>query len=103
MLGFISLIGMVAVSLLLRKDPRDIGLLPDGAGPDPRQGDIPKKEGDFQAVDIPLGPASRMSSFWFLGFSWVFLSLSLHMIFVHIVPYAVDMGISPMDAALSSA
>jgi len=99
MLGFISLIGMVAVSLLLRKDPRDIGLLPDGAGPDPRQGDIPKKEGDFQAVDIPLGPASRMSSFWFLGFSWVFLSLSLHMIFVHIVPYAVDMGISPMDAA----
>ena len=99
MLGCISWIGMVAVSLLLTKDPRDIGLLPDGAGADPRKGDIPKKEGNFQAVDIPLGQASRMNSFWFLGFSWVFLSLSLHMIFVHIVPYAVDTGISPMDAA----
>ena len=40
-----------------------------------------------------------MSQFWFLGSGWVFYSLSLHMVIVHVVPYAVDTGISPMDAA----
>jgi MFS family permease len=98
-LGVISLIGIVAVSFPLRKNPQDIGLLPDGDKAQPPQNDIQKKEGDVQPADFSLGQAIRMNQFWLLGFSWVFFSLSLHMIFVHIVAYAVDIGISPMDAA----
>ena len=41
-----------------------------------------------------------MPQFWFLAFAWLFMSLSVHMVFVHVVPYAVDSGITPMDAAL---
>ena len=40
-----------------------------------------------------------MKQFWFFLLSWLFMSLSLHMVFVHIVPYAVKAGISSMDAA----
>ena len=98
-LGLISWIGLVAVSLLLIKDPRDIGLLPDGDKPGLDQGAIPKTEDDVQAPGLSLGQALRMSQFWLLGSSWVFYSLSLHMVIVHVVPYAVDTGISPMDAA----
>ncbi len=98
-LGFISWIGIVVVSLLLKKDPRDMGALPDGDKSDPQLRDSPKNEGKVQAVGLSLGQASRMNQFWLLGFTWLFLSLSLHMILVHVVPYAVDTGISPMDAA----
>ncbi|MCK5267328.1 MAG: MFS transporter, partial [Spirochaetes bacterium] len=98
-LGVISWIGIVAVSLPLRKDPQDIGLLPDGVKVEPPQTDTHKKEGNVQPTAFSLGQAFRMNQFWLLGFSWVFFSLSLHMIFVHIVAYAVDMGTSQMDAA----
>ena len=99
-LGVISWIGIVAVSLPLKKDPQDIGLLPDGVKTRPHQKELQKKEGDVQPAAFSLGQALRMNQFWLLGFTWVFFSLSLHMIFVHIVAYAVDMGISRMDAAV---
>jgi OFA family oxalate/formate antiporter-like MFS transporter len=99
-LGVISWIGIVVVSLPLRKDPQEIGLLPDGDKMEPPQMDTHEKEGNVQPPAFSLGQSFGMSQFWLLGFSWVFFSLSLHMIFVHIVAYAVDMGISRMDAAV---
>jgi len=99
-LGIISWIGIVVVSLPLRKDPQEIGLLPDGDKMESPQMDTHEKEGNVQSPAFSLGQSFGMSQFWLLGFSWVFFSLSLHMIFVHIVAYAVDMGISRMDAAV---
>ncbi len=99
-LGVISWIGIVAVSLPLKKDPQDIGLLPDGVKTRPHQKDIQNKEGDVQPAAFSLGQALRMNQFWLLGFTWVFFSLSLHIILIHIVAYAVDMGTSRMDAAV---
>jgi MFS family permease len=98
-LGFITWIGIGAMSLLLRQDPRELGLLPDGDQSKPLQGNVTEKAGEVPRVDFSLGQAYRLSQFWLLGFSWLLLSLSFHLIFVHIVPYAVDKGISPMDAS----
>lgn len=41
-----------------------------------------------------------MGQFWCLGFTRLFLALSLHLVFVHVVPYSMETGISPMDAAV---
>jgi MFS family permease len=98
-LGFITWIGIGAMSLLLRQDPRELGLQPDGDQSKPLQGNVTEKAGEVPRVDFSLGQAYRLSQFWLLGFSWLLLSLSFHLIFVHIVPYAVDKGISPMDAS----
>ena len=98
-LGFISWIGIGTMSLLLRQDPRELGLLPDGDQSEPIQGRDIKRAGEVPRGDFSLGQAYRLSQFWLLGFSWLLLSLSFHLIFVHIVPYAVDKGISPMDAS----
>lgn len=98
-LGIISWVGIAAMSFLLKKDPRDMGLLPDGVKKEPLQGIVKKEAQDVPRADFSLGQACKTSQFWLLGCSWLFLSLSLHMIFVHIVPYAVDSGISPMDAS----
>jgi MFS transporter, OFA family, oxalate/formate antiporter len=99
-LGFMTLIGICAMALLLKRDPREIGLLPDGGIPtEPTQG-APKEAHAVSHVDFSLGQAYRMSQFWLLGFSWLLLSVSFHLVFVHIVPHAVDLGIAAMDAAL---
>jgi OFA family oxalate/formate antiporter-like MFS transporter len=98
-MGFISWISMVALSTLLRKDPQDIGCLPDAGESGLLKGVSSRKEDDPGPTDLTLIQACGMHQFWLLGFAWLFISLSLHMIFIHIVPYAVGMGISPMDAA----
>ena len=99
-LGVISWIGIVAVSLPLKKDPQDIGLLPDGVKVEPPQRDVQNTKEDVQPAAFTLGQALKINQFWLLEFAWVFFSLSLHMVLVHIVAYAVDMGISRMDAAV---
>ena len=99
-LGLVSWIVMATMSLLLKKDPIDMGLSPDGAKSEPHQKDMQTKGDKAGPADYGVVQASKMSQFWFLGLTWVFVSLSLHLIFVHAVPYAVDMGISPMDAAV---
>ncbi len=99
-LGVVSWIVMAAMSLLLRKDPIDMGLSPDGVKSEPRQTGTQTKEGAAGPAGYTVVQASKMSPFWLLGLTWVFISLSLHLIFVHVVPYAVDMGISPMEAAM---
>ncbi|KPK20768.1 MAG: hypothetical protein AMK69_23350 [Nitrospira bacterium SG8_3] len=98
-LGFFTWIGIGAMSLLLRRDPHDLGLLPDGDQSEPVQGGVTKEAWEVPRGDFSPGQAYKMSQFWILGFSWLLLSLSFHLIFVHIVPYAVDQGISPMDAS----
>jgi MFS family permease len=99
-LGLVSWTVMASMSLLLRKDPSDMGLSPDGVKSEQGQMGRQTKESKMGPADYTVVQAARMSPFWFLGLTWVFISLSLHLIFVHAVPYAVDMGISPMDAAL---
>jgi MFS family permease len=98
-MGFISWFSMVALSILLVKDPQDIGCLPDGGESGLLKGVIPKKEDNPEPTDLTLIQACGMQQFWLLGFAWLLVSLSLHMVFIHIIPHAVDRGISPMDAA----
>ncbi len=98
-LGCIAWIGIVAVSLFLVKEPEDLGLLPDGEKFDLQQREHPDKAETRNSDEMTLGLAYRMNQFWFLGFTWLCLSLSLHMIFVHVIPYTVGTGISAMEAA----
>jgi MFS family permease len=103
-IGLLSGLILIGVSLFFVKDPRDLGFLPDGEKSKPQKAGIPKaalseKEHTWSG-GFSLAQAFRMPQFWFLAFAWLFMSLSVHMIFVHVVPYAVDAGITPMDAAL---
>jgi MFS family permease len=98
-IGLMSGIGMIAASLLLIKEPRDIGHLPYGMKSEPMEKGSAKRESSLDPGSLTLGQACKMQSFWFLGLSWLFLSLGLHLVFIHVVPYASDMGIAPMDAA----
>ena len=97
-LGLISWLVVGAISIVMRKEPGDVGLLPDGAKAEKA------KEGIQENVAGPAGfslrESVRVGNFWVLWLLWFFLSFSVHLIFVHVVPYAVDMGFSLMDAAV---
>jgi len=77
----------------------DYGELPDGVKALPPQNDTPEDGGDLDPSNLTLVQATRIRQFWFMGAVWLLFSLSLHMIIIHVVPYAIDVGISPMDAA----
>lgn len=99
-IGLIAWLVIASLSLLMKKDPSDIGLLPDGAKSEAAQARIDNGESKTQLIGFSLSQASRASQFWYLGFVWFFMSLNLYLVLVHVVPYAVDMGIPPMDAAV---
>jgi len=98
-LGVVAWVAMAAPSFFLRKDPRDMGLFPDGDKSPLSGAARPRENSRVRTEDLTLGQALKMSQFWSIGAIWVLLSLSLHMAFVHLVPYAVAKGFSPMDAA----
>lgn len=102
-IGLIAWVGMAASALLMIKDPHDIGLKPDGVKPGSRsQQDVApdQRVGDRTALNFSLAQAMRLKRFWVMAIKWFAISLTLHMVFVHVIPYAVDMGIDAMDAAL---
>jgi predicted MFS family arabinose efflux permease len=94
--GFFS----ACMSLLLRKDPRDIGRLPDGDKSSSHPAGRGSEKKEVQTDGPSALQALKTSQFWFLAFAWLFVSLSIHLIFVHVVPYALEMRIASMDAAI---
>jgi MFS family permease len=99
-LAGIALLVVSSLSFLLIKRPGDIGLLPDGIRPESARQDIHEGNGRTHADGLSLTEALRTGNFWYLGLIWLLLSSSVHLVLTHIVPHAIDLGITPMNAAL---
>jgi MFS family permease len=92
-IGAAVLIIMVSVAQFLKRDPSQIGLMPDG--------DMEKARGnpDGDAGGFLLSEALHTPQFWTMcGFS-VAIVFCLMSIMVHIVPHAQDIRISATSAA----
>jgi len=99
-LGLVVWLVIASVSMLLRKYPSDIGLLPYGAKPEPAENQLQDDDNSSQQRGLSLHEAFKTGNFWLLGFMWLLVSVSIHLILTHIVPHAIDLGISPIDAAV---
>jgi len=99
-LGSLAVIGICSCATFIVRDPEKIGLHPDGLAP---------KEPHSSAVteDIPvtenwtLSEAKHTSAFWLLNAIFTLTWLVVFMPMVHIVPFAVDLGISHFLAAMT--
>ena len=101
-MGFIAWLIVIPISRLLRKDPYEIGALPDGVRSDSRGASIQKprnEEGSTQSASLSLLQVCRTSSFWFVAFVWLLFASCLYLVLTHIVPHATDMGIPAAEAA----
>jgi len=100
-MGLVAWLIVIPLSRLLRKNPPEIGALPDGAKSPPGGIGIEKKrgEGSTQLAGFSLIQASRTSSFWLFGSIWLLYSFSYLLVLTHVVPHAMDTGIPALEAA----
>jgi MFS transporter, OFA family, oxalate/formate antiporter len=82
------------------RDPEKMGLLPDGAPADTTETDRPSI-GFAIAENWTLSEAKRTRTFWLLNIIFTLTWLVVFMPMVHIVPFAVDLGISHFRAAMT--
>ncbi|UCG07622.1 MAG: MFS transporter [Desulfobacterales bacterium] len=93
-IGALALVILVAVAQVLRRDPKSIGLLPDGSS------DEPGGAGSGSAErGMLLRAAARTRQFWIICVAEFAIFFCLLTILVHIVPHASDLGLSPATAA----
>ncbi|MDP6772125.1 MAG: MFS transporter, partial [Anaerolineales bacterium] len=98
-LAVIAVIVVLSLARVFRREPGEIGALPDGIKRDihaigPMM-DVPSIELD----GLSLLQTLRRKKFWLMFCMWFFLASSNNLISTHIIPYATDVGISTIEAA----
>jgi MFS family permease len=98
-LGLVGLLAIISCASFIVRDPEKMGLHPDGQPPLelPKHAvlDISQSEG------WTLAEAKRTTAFWLLNVVFALTWLVVFMPMVHIVPFAVDLGISHFRAAMT--
>jgi len=91
--GITALVLIMSAAQFLRRDPGQRGRLPYGA-------DEVKEEGlNLEAGGFSLREAIGTKQFWQFFVAWACFGFGILVIMVHIVPHAIDTGISPASAA----
>lgn len=95
-IGIISWLLVIPLSRILKRDPYEINELPDGANTP--LDDTKTEEGTLPA-HLSLTQALQTGSFWSIISIYFLFSSSLWLALTHIVPHAVDIGYSSVEAA----
>jgi MFS family permease len=93
-LGAVVLVTLVAVAQILRRDPQEMGLLPDGGS---NGSDSAGNGSTEQGVSLRAAVLTRQ--FWTICVAEFAVFFCLLTMIVHIVPHATDLGLPPGTAA----
>ncbi len=96
-IGLIAWLIVIPLSRLLKRDPYEIGALPDGVKSDSH--DIGEKEDGIRLSGLSLPQVFRTRSFWLVILIWIFFASNIFLVTTHLVPHARDINFSPMEAA----
>jgi MFS transporter, OFA family, oxalate/formate antiporter len=88
--------------ILLRRQPEDIGLLPDGDKPGEQTGENGENEVEDE-ISWTTKEAVRSIVFWKLVIVFTGVALALGTIAVHRIPAFVDRGVDPGQIAIATA
>lgn len=97
-LGIMVWIILIPVSQLMKRDPADIGLLPDGVVPEPDSPGSSQVKTPVARKGLVLREAYKVREFWFLAVMWLLSGISSQLVLIHVVPDAIDLNISAADA-----
>lgn len=95
-LSIAILVIIVPLAQFMRHSPQRMGIRPYGDVRDTIGDELPLLSA---AEGTSFTQAVKTSRFWFFGLALFFTFFSVHVIIVHIVPYAVDVGIPALAAA----
>ena len=97
---------VVPVALVMRRQPEDYGLLPDGLEPG-ATADIDRLAAEAQARDAAnsytRGEALRTPAIWLLMVGYGLNIMALSAVLVHAIPFMTDNGFTRTEAALAIA
>ena len=97
-LGCLGLTVITLCALFMVRDPEQVGLQPDGHPALPPAQDGPATHVET-GLELTLAQAQRTVSLWMLTAVYTMTWLVIFMPFVHIVPFAIGLGVSPVQAA----
>ena len=99
-LGLLAVAVVIVCARFIVRDPEMMGLLPDG---EPEKTAPTERSAARIAVteNWTLNEAKRTTTFWLLNAIFTLTWLVVFMPMVHIVPFAVDLGISHFRAAMT--
>ena len=98
-IGLIAWLIVIPLSRLLKKDPHEVGALPDGVKLVSSEMGTPEMKKDTQLAGFSLREASGTRNFWCFGAIWLLNAFCYFLVLTHIVPHATDTGIPAMQAA----
>ena len=101
-IGIIAWLIVIPLSRLLRKDPYEIGAIPDGIKADSVDRRLQKSKNEkysLQPAGLSLLQVFKTRSFWLVMFTWLSLASCIFLVFTHLVPHATDIGFSAGEAA----
>lgn len=90
--GIASLVLVAVAVQFLKHSPRQLGLVPYGE-------EVAKENQDMQLSGLPFPEVVRRRQFWMLFVMYLCHGFFLFTIMVHIVPHAIELGISATGAA----
>jgi len=93
LIGIIALMFVIGSGQLLRRDPGQMGQVPDGGRK------IATGQPDTSEGGVSLKEALRSGQFWIVCIISFLAGYSMLTIRVHVVPHATDIGIEPIKAA----
>lgn len=99
-LGILIWVLVLPLSQLLKRDPSEIGLLPDGGIPEKIASSDTSGKDEVAVPKTSVMTIVKSRSFWIVVGIWLFFSFCMLMIVTHMVPHMTDLGISDGNAAL---
>lgn len=96
-IGLLAWLIVVPLSRLLKRDPSEIGALPDGV----KTGDTgqPVRTETSPLAQHPVLSIVQNRNFWIFVSIWFLFAGCIFLIFTHLVPHITDIGFSPLEAA----
>ena len=86
-------IGVVSAAMFLKRDPAQIGQLPDGATK------VDTVASNISVHHFSLREVLSTQQFWLLSLVWISFSFCMQIVLVHTAAHATDIGISTTIAA----
>ncbi len=99
-LGLMAVAGLVFCAMFIVRDPEKMGLHPDGDSTAEVSATVTAGD-DSYGENWTLAEAQRTRTFWLLNAIFALTWLVVFMPMVHIVPFAIDLGIAHFLAAMT--
>ena len=100
-IGPLTWLIVLPLSFFLKHSPEQIGLLPDGEPSAPVGCDAQGTgtAAEVGEADFSLRNSMSTSAFWMLTACFSLSQMTQSTVFVHLIPYLIDLGVNPTSAA----